>query len=187
MAQPGRSSFPGKAAGQRLPLGKGCVLPGLQCGGDQDVPAQCQNTCLWLSLLAEEASPGSSGRGRSEPAWPTAASPARCLAMFGALCHLQHTTSAFHPNNHGRYQKSNGKRGSQSLILASIFFLCFSVLGWPGQVDKLLKKGKYHFNLFLQLIMANHRKADSNSRLAIALWSSHCYRRNFKSHTPQIP
>lgn len=79
------------------------------------------------------------------------------------------TASTFHPNNHARYQKTNGKRGSQSLILASIFFLCFLVLGWPGQVDKLLKKGKYHFNLFLQLIMANHRKADSNSRLATAL------------------
>lgn len=35
--------------------------------------------------------------------------------------------------------------------------------------------------------MANHRKADSNSRLAIALWRSHYYWRNFKSRTPQIP
>lgn len=44
---------------------------------------------LLLSLFAEEASPGSSGRGRSEPAWPTVIFLARCLATSGAICHLQ--------------------------------------------------------------------------------------------------
>lgn len=150
-------------------------------------PAQSQKTCFCCHCFQRRqvlALLGEADQSQPDPQQSSLPDAWQHLEQFVTF---KDTASTFHPNNHARYQKTNGKRGPQSLILASIFFLCFLVLGWSGQVDKLLKKGKYHFNLFLRFIMANHRKADSNSRLAIALRSSHYYQRNFKSHTPQIP
>lgn len=86
----GRSSFPDKTAGQKLPLGKCHVLPGPEGGWPGwSCPQLKARRLPLLSLFAEEASPDSSGRGRSEPAWPTTIFLARCLAASGAICHLQ--------------------------------------------------------------------------------------------------
>lgn len=153
--------------------GKGHVPPGRHCGDDQDdhVPAQSQKTCFCCHCLQRRqvlALLGEADQSQPDPqqsplpdTWPGLVwsnwSPSRTPPALSTTTIM---TDIRRPMR---------KEWSESLIIARIFFLCFLVLGWPGQVDKLLKKGKYHFILFLQLIMANHRKADSNSRLAIAL------------------
>lgn len=153
MAWPGRSSFPGKIADQQLPLGTCHVLRDhtVETTRMTMSPAQSQKTrfcCLCLCLQRRQVLPflGEGDQSQPDPQQSSLPDTWPCLEQFVTF---KDTTSAFHPNNYDRYQKTNGERGPESLILASIFFLCFLVLGWPRQVDKLLKKGKYHFNLFL--------------------------------------
>ena len=129
MPLPGRSSFPGKTASQQLPPGRSAIRPQEDSVGMTRItvsPAQSQKTCFCCHCLQWRQVLGLLGEADQSLSYPRKLST-RHLAwkQLEQSATFKDAASAFHPNNHDRYQETNRERAGWILYPCQQFLPLF--------------------------------------------------------------